>query len=85
MLRIRKSVVFKPFDSLYVGFNDELCVVHKNISLFLFHKEAPKKPIATTGYKRILTHRSAISTLLTAGCCVVVGAVPRTLFMVKLF
>jgi len=29
-----------------------------------------------------MSHRSAVSTLLKVGCCVVVGAVPRTLFMV---
>ena len=41
-------------------------------------------PIVATGKDNVLTHRSAVSTLQNAGCCVVIGAVPRTLFMVDL-
>ena len=39
-------------------------------------------PIVTTGIDNVLPHRSAVSTLQNVGCCVVIGAVPHTLFMV---
>lgn len=50
--------------------------------VFLFHKEQRKSPSSDGLKQTISTHRSAVSTLLYAGCCAVNGAVPRALFMV---
>ena len=85
-MRIGVALTFEPFDSSLVRLDYKLSFVnHKKYLFVIIPQRGTKKAHRNDGLMFLLLPIVLpLAPCFAVGCCVVVGTVPRTLFMVNL-